>query len=243
MMATSRDFVYDEQGEMLPSDSAAAAARRKELDDDARTVSDAKDAAKAPAKAPVAAKAKPKIVTKEELAKSGLSLRDYMNKQRGLTRRDGKAPERKTAPAVSSSYRSEGANKTKPAAPSGNVASTAPAKKSGSSLSALPMNPSLLRQRDEDEKKRDAARAARRASDEAEKKARPAKEAAERKMLSEQPGAVAYRKKREEEDKMSPGQRSAARGKAVKEFFGMAKGGAVRGAGIAKQGVRKCKMV
>jgi len=31
--------------------------------------------------------AKPKIVTKEELAKSGLSLRDYMNKQQGLTRR------------------------------------------------------------------------------------------------------------------------------------------------------------
>jgi hypothetical protein len=31
--------------------------------------------------------AKPKVVTKEELAKSGLSLRDYMNKQQGLTRR------------------------------------------------------------------------------------------------------------------------------------------------------------
>lgn len=31
--------------------------------------------------------AKPKVVTKEELAKSGLSLRDYLNKQRGLTRR------------------------------------------------------------------------------------------------------------------------------------------------------------
>jgi len=28
--------------------------------------------------------AKPKVVTKEELAKSGLSLRDYMNKQQGL---------------------------------------------------------------------------------------------------------------------------------------------------------------
>ena len=103
------------------------------------------------------------------------------------------------------------------------------------------MNPALLRQRDADEKKRDAARAARRASDEAEKKARPAKEAAERKMLSEQAGAVSYRKKREEQEKMSPGQRSAARGKAVKEFFGMAKGGAVSSAskradGIAQRG-------
>jgi hypothetical protein len=32
-------------------------------------------------------KAKAPIVTKEQLAKSGLSLRDYMNKQQGLTRR------------------------------------------------------------------------------------------------------------------------------------------------------------
>ena len=37
-------------------------------------------------------RATPKIVTKEELAKSGLGLRDYMNKQQGLTRRgDSKA--------------------------------------------------------------------------------------------------------------------------------------------------------
>jgi hypothetical protein len=32
-------------------------------------------------------KPKAKMVTKEELAKSGLSLRDYMNKQQGLTRK------------------------------------------------------------------------------------------------------------------------------------------------------------
>lgn len=38
------------------------------------------------------AKAKAPVVTKEELAKSGLSLRDYMNKQQGLTRRGGAAP-------------------------------------------------------------------------------------------------------------------------------------------------------
>jgi len=36
-------------------------------------------------------------VTKEELDASGLSLRDYMNKQLGLKRRDGSAPE--SAPA------------------------------------------------------------------------------------------------------------------------------------------------
>ena len=157
-------------------------------------------------------------------------------------RSDDATPKSKAStPAVSSSYRTEGANKAKPAASSGSAASTAPAKKPGSPLTALPMNPSLLRQRDEAEKKRDAARAARRAADEAEEKARPAKEAAQRKMLSEQPGAVAYRKKREEQDKMSPGQRSAARGKALKEFFGMKKGGSING--IAKRGLTRCKTV
>jgi hypothetical protein len=57
---------------------------------------DAEQGAKAPeaASAKMPAKAKSGIVTKEELEKSGLSLRDYMNKQRGLTRRDGKAPVR-----------------------------------------------------------------------------------------------------------------------------------------------------
>lgn len=32
------------------------------------------------------------IATKEQLAKSGMNLRDYMNKQQGLTRRGGSAP-------------------------------------------------------------------------------------------------------------------------------------------------------
>lgn len=46
------------------------------------------------------AKAGPRIVTKEELAKSGYSnLRDFLNAERGLKRRDGSAPER-TAPAA-----------------------------------------------------------------------------------------------------------------------------------------------
>jgi len=35
---------------------------------------------------------KPAVVTKEELEKSGMSLRDYMNKQKGLTRRKEKDP-------------------------------------------------------------------------------------------------------------------------------------------------------
>jgi hypothetical protein len=44
-----------------------------------------------------AAKPKAKVVTKEELSKSGLSLRDYMNKQQGLSRRVGNtAPKAET---------------------------------------------------------------------------------------------------------------------------------------------------
>lgn len=42
--------------------------------------------------APAKVAPKRNIVTKEELAKSGLSLRDYMNKQQGLTRRGSSAP-------------------------------------------------------------------------------------------------------------------------------------------------------
>ena len=41
-----------------------------------------------PSEKPVV-KAKSSMVTKEELAKSGMSLRDYMNKQQGLTRKGG----------------------------------------------------------------------------------------------------------------------------------------------------------
>jgi hypothetical protein len=98
-----------------------------------QSTGDADRPGKPASKAAPSAKAKSGIVTKEELEKSGLSLRDYMNKQKGLTRRDGskteKAPSKTTTetkpaglmakadkPAVSESYRSEGANKAKPAA-------------------------------------------------------------------------------------------------------------------------------
>ena len=61
--------------------------------------SDKKAAPPAPPKATT--KSKDPIVTKKQLEDSGFTnLRDYMNDQKGLTRRDGKAPERKgEAPA------------------------------------------------------------------------------------------------------------------------------------------------
>lgn len=66
-------------------------------------VSDMQDEAEAsPTPAPTP-KAAPKIVTKEELAKSGLSLRDYLNKQQGLTRRgEASAPAPAAKPAATS---------------------------------------------------------------------------------------------------------------------------------------------
>jgi hypothetical protein len=42
---------------------------------------------------------KNRVVTKEELAASGLSLRDFLNKERGLTRRGEAAPAKTEAPA------------------------------------------------------------------------------------------------------------------------------------------------
>lgn len=59
----------------------------------------------APAPAPRAA-AKAPIVTKEELAASGLSLRDYLNKQQGLTRRGEPS---------AASYSNEGRSRPAPA--------------------------------------------------------------------------------------------------------------------------------
>ena len=46
----------------------------------------------------------PRVVSKAELDKSGLSLRDFLNKERGLTRRGGEAP----APAAPAKVRDTG---------------------------------------------------------------------------------------------------------------------------------------
>jgi len=77
-MATNRDFVFGADGELLPSDSTVAADRRKEQ-------------APAPKKPPTKTAAKAPIVTKEQMRKAGFdNLRDYLNAQRGLTRRGEK---------------------------------------------------------------------------------------------------------------------------------------------------------
>jgi hypothetical protein len=67
------DFIAKKDVDRVPVDEVA---------DDEKVVTDDRIA-----RAPLAAAFKPKTITKEELAKSGMSLRDYMNKQQGLTRR------------------------------------------------------------------------------------------------------------------------------------------------------------
>lgn len=64
---------------------------------------------------------KPKVVTKEELAKSGLSLRDYLNKQQGLTRRgesSTSAPAAKSTPSTTTTSSSSSASSTPSTSPS-----------------------------------------------------------------------------------------------------------------------------
>lgn len=69
----------------------------RNIDDDTRAramkfAEDSDSTIKSSGEAFKKALAKPKVVTKDELAKSGLSLRDYMNKQQGLTRRGEATP-------------------------------------------------------------------------------------------------------------------------------------------------------
>ena len=67
---------------------------------------------------------KQRVVTKEELAKSGLSLRDFLNKERGLTRRGESAP---SAPPAPETVTQKTATTTVSAPPSAPSASSAPA--------------------------------------------------------------------------------------------------------------------
>ena len=72
--------------------------------------------------APAAPAPKQRIVSKQELEKSGLSLRDFLNKERGLTRRG-----ESTTPAPTKSAPVETARPTTP--PVGNAEDAAPAPK------------------------------------------------------------------------------------------------------------------
>ena len=75
------------EGENPNIDDETRARARKFVEDNMATEEPASRFVPKMAAPAVKPMAKPAVVTKEELAKSGLSLRDYMNKQQGLTRR------------------------------------------------------------------------------------------------------------------------------------------------------------
>lgn len=94
-MATRKPRKFAEGG--MSDEDVQSFAGTSDNDSNAGMAEATEEPKAAPTPAP---KAKPKIVTKEELAKSGLSLRDYMNKQQGLTRRGAPAPKAASKPEV-----------------------------------------------------------------------------------------------------------------------------------------------
>ena len=73
------------EGENSNIDDETRARARKYVEDNADMEGSLKFTPKS------ASPAKSKMVTKEELEKSGMSLRDYLNREQGLTRREGPA--------------------------------------------------------------------------------------------------------------------------------------------------------
>jgi len=82
-MAKRKMRKFEEGGDVDPLEAANASKEAQDIAGEA-IMKGMRDAEAAPRKAP--------MVTKEELAASGLSLRDYLNKQQGLTRRGESAP-------------------------------------------------------------------------------------------------------------------------------------------------------
>jgi len=98
--------------------AAEEAKRKKDVENEGGKVSEGERVSMMPPSKPTlpaasAAPAKPRVVSKAELEKSGMSLRDFLNKERGLTRRaDSSAPakaepkaESKAAPRDDGAYR------------------------------------------------------------------------------------------------------------------------------------------
>jgi hypothetical protein len=100
--------VYEDDAPELPSGRTqmsdpyedAAEANRARAIAEGEKISEGERVASMAASAKPAKAEKAKIVTKEELEKSGLSLRDYLNKQQGLTRREAAKPAMSDAEAM-----------------------------------------------------------------------------------------------------------------------------------------------
>jgi len=245
MMATKNPFQGDDVDPFSAVRDESGAIKRE-----TGINSTSKPAAKTAAKAP--------IVTKEQMQKAGFdNLRDYLNAQRGLTRR-GEKPAAKSAPADT---RRVGPTRERAAdmppmvrRPDASTSrgvraadTSTPKAKPAEPRKPLAKSEGYQRQIDRDEAAREQRQAAARQRQIESKAAKKESDKASAQRLRDDPKQKELRAAREAREKMSPAERSAARGQRVKEFFGapkkMAKGGSVRGSGIARQGVRKAKMM
>ena len=84
------------------------------------------------------AKKKGRVVTKEELEKSGYTnLRDFLNAERGLKRRDGKAPERTEAYKAMEKMRSDRASNMRAQARKADVEMETPEERASMNLAGF----------------------------------------------------------------------------------------------------------
>jgi hypothetical protein len=222
MEAARKQLAQDVQ-DKLKADKAKGDAERLSYDAEQGAKAPAAAAKKAPAK-------KAPIVTKEQLAKSGFTnLRDYLNDKKGLKRRDGKAPEKK-APEQKTP------ESQKPATPINRARPTPEGSKPQQYGS-----PSYMRneKRIEMEKARKEIQPQRREEQKISQRRKNLADSVANvsNAFSAVPGGiggVSNLVKRTRADKDAYTRPAEA---------SMKKGGTVRGAGIARQGVRKCKMV
>jgi hypothetical protein len=267
----SGEWAGDENyGDGTTREQRIAAARAPGYDDSDKRQAQAQ-AAKAPEPAKKSTAKKAPIVTKEQLAKSGFTnLRDYMNDKAKLKRRDGKAPASKS-PSVSSAvmndetrkrqsatkspspnYSNEGRSAAKQAVENySNEGRGRPApittKPELGPMAAGRYSPGYARQLDQTEQKRIGRLEQGRIRDAENNAKRQAERDQFNAAMRNDPKQQEIRAAREKAEGMTPGQRSAERGKAVKEFFGYAKGGTVSAAskradGIAQRGKTRCKV-
>jgi len=229
MMATKNPFQGDDVDPFSGVRDESGAIKRE-------TGNVSKPAAKTADKAPV--------VTKEQMRKAGFdNLRDYLNAQRGLTRR-GEKPAAKAAPADT---RRPGPTRERAADMPSMPRAAEPAPRASTQPAAkTPAKSGVQARADADRAARDARYAVGRQ--------RKAEAEANKKPSTRTLSRGVNKKDREEArdafSKLSPAMQSAARGQRLKEVvFGapkkMATGGSVsaRADGLAKRGKTKCKII
>lgn len=250
-----RDFVFGPDGEMLPSDSTVAADRRREMGGNVSTSKAAEPKKETFREAFARNRAAGKDTFTWNGKKYSTEMAKPAAKPAAKTAAKVEPPSaRTTARTAAASMGRPGPTKERAAAmppmarkPDASTSrgvratETKPATKPAEARKPLAKSEGFQRQIERDEAKREQRREFGRQRD-AEKKAdsKPSLRSQRTERMQKESQA-----ERDAASKMSPAERSAARGRKVKEFFGMASGGAVskRADGIAKKGKTKCKII